>query len=148
MLAPAPTVGKSKSLPFALQGGAVAEHGLANRIFAADRPPARIANAQPSAEQGRFGGPKESRVRPLEEHLKVRYTPLELEQENKIKKAFKVLGRDYSDYLRQPKDSLPALLLSPSLEEDKLIEEEEAQRLAHEKAAARAAAKQIGRAHV
>jgi AAA+ superfamily predicted ATPase len=92
--------------------------------------------------------------RPLAEDFTIRYTPLELDQigseapiwgrrpfENKVKKAFKELGRDYSDYLKQPKDSLPALLLSPSLEEDKQIEEEEVQRLAQEKAAAKAAEK-------
>ena len=99
------------------------------------------AYAQPQPVQGRVAGHEGPRMQSFEEYLKVRYTPLELEQENKMKKAFKELGRDYSDYLRQPKDSLPALLLSPSVEDDKQIEEEENQRLAHEKAAARAAAK-------
>jgi len=78
---------------------------------------------------------------PLAKDFTIRYTPLQLEHENKVKKAFKELGRDYSDYLKQPKDSLPALLLSPSLEEDKQIEQEEIQRVAQEKAAAKAAAK-------
>jgi AAA+ superfamily predicted ATPase len=81
------------------------------------------------------------RGQPLVEGFTIRYTPLDLKQENRVRKAFKELGRDYSDYLKQPKDSLPALLLSPSLEEDKQIEEEEFQRLAQEKAAAKAAAK-------
>ena len=81
------------------------------------------------------------RRQPLVEGFTIRYTPLDLKQENRVIKAFKELGRDYSDYLKQPKDSLPALLLSPSLEEDKQIEEEEFQRLAQEKAAAKAAAK-------
>ncbi len=124
------------SLSLSFGSGIIPRQGLENQIFADDRP-----NAPQQDEQGRFAGHVGPRMRPFEEYLKVRYTPLELEQENKMKKAFKELGRDYSDYLRQPKDSLPALLLSPSLEEDKQIEEEEAQRLAYEKAAARAAAK-------
>nr|WDY12854.1 cell division protein [Chloroidium sp. KL-2023a] len=82
------------------------------------------------------------RAEPLVEDSTIRYTPLDLKQENRVKKVFKELGRDYSGYLKQPKDSLPALLLSPSLEEDKQIEEEEFKRLAQEKAAAKAAAKQ------
>ena len=81
------------------------------------------------------------REQPLVEGFTLRYTPLDLKQESRVRKAFKELGRDYSEYLKQPKDSLPALLLSSSLEEDKQIEEEEFQRLAQEKAAAKAAAK-------
>ncbi len=94
------------------------------------------ADSRPPSREAR-----RSRGRSVEKDFEIWYTPLELDQQNKVKKAFKEIGRDYSEYLKKPKDSLPALLLSPSLEEDKQIEEEEVQRLAQEKAAAKAAAK-------
>jgi AAA+ superfamily predicted ATPase len=70
----------------------------------------------------------------FEKDLKKEYTlievdQVEVDQENKVKKAFKEVGRDYSRYLKQPKESLEALLLSPSLEDDKKIAKEESDRL-------------------
>ena len=56
--------------------------------------------------------------------IKMQYTQVNLDEIKSIKDVFEKLGRDYEDYLRQPKDSLPALIISPSLEDDQEIEEE------------------------
>ena len=56
--------------------------------------------------------------------LKMQYTQINLGDIENIKEIFSRMGRDYEEYLRQPKDSLPALVISPSLEDDREIEEE------------------------
>ena len=56
--------------------------------------------------------------------LKMQYTQVNLDEIENAKDLFEKMGRDYGDYLRQPKDSLPALIISPSLEDDREIEEE------------------------
>ena len=62
---------------------------------------------------------------PLEiDGIKMQYTQVDLDEIKDISSIFKRLGQDYEDYLRQPKDSLPALVISPSLEDDREIEEE------------------------
>ncbi len=57
-------------------------------------------------------------------NLKMQYTQVNLDEISQCKALFQKMGRDYEDYLRQPKDSLPALIISPSLEDDREIEEE------------------------
>ena len=56
--------------------------------------------------------------------LKMQYTQVNLDEIENVKDIFSQMGRDYEEYLRQPKDSLPALIISPSLEDDREIEEE------------------------
>lgn len=56
--------------------------------------------------------------------IKMEYTQIDLNNSEEIRNIFDKLGRDYQDYLQQPKDTLPALILSPSLEDDHDIEEE------------------------
>ena len=56
--------------------------------------------------------------------LKMQYTQVNLDEIENVKEIFSQMGRDYEEYLRQPKDSLPALIISPSLEDDREIEEE------------------------
>ena len=55
---------------------------------------------------------------------KMQYTQVNLDSIGNVKKIFSRMGRNYENYLRQPKDSLPALIISPSLEDDREIEEE------------------------
>ena len=57
-------------------------------------------------------------------HKKMQYTQVDLDEIKDISSIFKRLGQNYEDYLRKPKDSLPALVISPSLEDDREIEEE------------------------
>ena len=56
--------------------------------------------------------------------LKMQYTQVNLDEIENVKDIFSQMGRDYEEYVRQPKDSLPALIISPSLEDDREIEEE------------------------
>ena len=55
---------------------------------------------------------------------KMQYTQVNLDSIRNVKEIFSRMGRNYENYLRQPKDSLPALIISPSLEDDREIEEE------------------------
>ena len=56
--------------------------------------------------------------------FKMQYTQINLDEIGNVKDVFSQMGRDYEEYLRKPKDSLPALIISPSLEDDREIEEE------------------------
>ncbi|RYX79769.1 AAA family ATPase [bacterium] len=56
--------------------------------------------------------------------LKMQYTQVDLEEIESVKELFNQMGKDYENYIRQPKDSLPALIISPSLEDDREIEDE------------------------
>nr|YP_010732083.1 cell division protein [Massjukichlorella minus]WDY12997.1 cell division protein [Massjukichlorella minus] len=57
-------------------------------------------------------------------NVDIQYRPIRLEELSEVREMFKKFGRDYDDYLSRPTDSPPAITISPSLEDDKLIEEE------------------------
>ena len=53
--------------------------------------------------------------------VEISYKAINLPEFKQITKLFNKLGIDYQDYLKQPKDSPFALLISPSLEDDEAI---------------------------
>ena len=54
-------------------------------------------------------------------HIKIEYKRISLKEFTEVKDVFVKLGKDYEDYLSLPKDSPPAIRISPSLEDDKAL---------------------------
>lgn len=62
-----------------------------------------------------------------DENLLVNYRPICLEELREVVQAFERAGHDYKQYASQPKDAPAAIAISPSLEDDKLIQLRESQ---------------------
>ena len=61
-------------------------------------------------------------AKPKHSHINIEYKRISLQELTEVKDMFVQLGKDYEDYSSLPKESAPALRISPSLEDDKALQ--------------------------